>query len=105
MKAASANSTFLVDDPIWAEDFAPNGEYLTHQKLNAASNSGAQALFSKSGTQLQEDAMPSELTYHNQAHSPLTVSSTLEKIANQGPDAFYEGELGELTPCSSRPTF
>ena len=28
MKAASENnSTFLVDDPIWAEDFAPNGKY------------------------------------------------------------------------------
>jgi gamma-glutamyltranspeptidase/glutathione hydrolase len=30
MKAASENNnTFLTDDPIWAEDFAPNGE-LTH---------------------------------------------------------------------------
>jgi hypothetical protein len=27
MKAASQDSTFLVDDPIWAEDFAPNGKY------------------------------------------------------------------------------
>lgn len=24
--AASADDTFLVDDPIWAEDFAPNGK-------------------------------------------------------------------------------
>ncbi len=31
MKSASSkNNTFLTDDPIWAEDFAPNGE---HPKL------------------------------------------------------------------------
>ncbi|AEO71500.1 uncharacterized protein THITE_2152403 [Thermothielavioides terrestris NRRL 8126] len=28
MKAASQNNTFLVDDPIWAQDFAPNGTLL-----------------------------------------------------------------------------
>jgi hypothetical protein len=32
MKNASANNnTFLVDDPIWAEDFAPNGEFHRHK--------------------------------------------------------------------------
>jgi hypothetical protein len=25
--ASANNNTFLVDDPTWAEDFAPNGEY------------------------------------------------------------------------------
>lgn len=34
MKAASIyNNTFLVDDPIWAEDFAPNGEFDTSKGL------------------------------------------------------------------------
>lgn len=32
MKAASEDDTFLVDDPIWAEDFAPNGEHPTELK-------------------------------------------------------------------------
>lgn len=26
MKSATEDGNFLVDDPIWAEDFAPNGE-------------------------------------------------------------------------------
>ena len=28
MKAASSKNNFLVNDPIWAEDFAPNGEHV-----------------------------------------------------------------------------
>ncbi|KAK3320916.1 gamma-glutamyltranspeptidase [Cercophora scortea] len=61
MAVASSYSSFLVDDPIWAEDFAPNG---TLVKLGDV------------------------ITRKRYAES-------LEKIANQGPDVFYEGELAE----------
>jgi gamma-glutamyltranspeptidase/glutathione hydrolase len=41
MKAASQNNTFLVDDPVWAEDFAPNGSMQATTALNMADwNSG-----------------------------------------------------------------
>ncbi|KAK4198481.1 gamma-glutamyltranspeptidase [Triangularia verruculosa] len=61
MKAASVKDDFLVRDPVWAEDFAPNGtllglgDWITRKRL----------------------------------------ATTLEKIANEGPDAFYEGEIAE----------
>ncbi|KAK4250093.1 gamma-glutamyltranspeptidase-like protein [Corynascus novoguineensis] len=62
MKAASENNnTFLVDDPIWAEDFAPNGTLVQ---------------------------IGDTITRKRYAHS-------LEKIANQGIDVFYEGEIAE----------
>ncbi|KAL2015693.1 hypothetical protein VTK56DRAFT_5011 [Thermocarpiscus australiensis] len=61
MKAASVNNTFLVDDPIWAEDFAPNGTLLQ---------------------------LGDTITRKRYADS-------LEKIANQGADVFYKGELAK----------
>lgn len=32
-RASEDNNTFLVDDPIWAEDFAPNGKRGTRRSL------------------------------------------------------------------------
>ncbi|KAK4150101.1 gamma-glutamyltranspeptidase-like protein [Chaetomidium leptoderma] len=62
MKNASANNnTFLVDDPIWAEDFAPNGTLL----------------------QLGDTI------------TRKRFADSLEKIANQGADVFYKGEIAE----------
>lgn len=31
--ASAGNNTFLVDDPVWAEDFAPNGEHSIVERL------------------------------------------------------------------------
>ncbi|KAK4181151.1 gamma-glutamyltranspeptidase [Triangularia setosa] len=59
MKAASANDDFLVADPVWAQDFAPNGTLL---------------------------GLADKITRRR-------LANTLEKIANEGPDAFYEGEI------------
>ncbi|KAL2185227.1 gamma-glutamyltranspeptidase [Thermothelomyces heterothallicus CBS 203.75] len=62
MKSAiKDNSTFLVDDPIWAEDFAPNG------------------------TLVQLGDIITRKRY----------ADSLEKIANQGIDVFYRGEIAE----------
>ncbi|GAB1313157.1 Glutathione hydrolase [Madurella fahalii] len=61
MELASVNDTFLVDNPIWAEDFAPNGVLV----------------------QLGETI------------TRKRYADTLEKIANQGADVFYEGELAK----------
>ncbi|KAK4132956.1 gamma-glutamyltranspeptidase [Trichocladium antarcticum] len=59
--ASAGNNTFLVDDPVWAEDFAPNGTLLQ---------------------------LGDTITRKRYADS-------LEKIANQGPRVFYEGELAK----------
>ncbi|KAH6847879.1 gamma-glutamyltranspeptidase [Chaetomium sp. MPI-CAGE-AT-0009] len=59
--ASANNNTFLVDDPIWAEDFAPNGTLLQ---------------------------LGDTITRKRYADS-------LEKIANQGIDVFYKGEIAE----------
>ncbi|KAK4120862.1 gamma-glutamyltranspeptidase [Parathielavia appendiculata] len=62
MKAASQNNnTFLTDDPIWAEDFAPNG------------------------TLLQLGDTITRLRY----------ADSLERIAGQGPDVFYKGNIAQ----------
>ncbi|KAH6623024.1 gamma-glutamyltranspeptidase [Chaetomium tenue] len=62
MENASAdNNTFLVDDQIWAEDFAPNGTLL------------------KLGDTITRKRL----------------ANSLEKIANQGIDVFYKGEIAE----------
>ncbi|CAP70682.1 uncharacterized protein PODANS_3_7450 [Podospora anserina S mat+] len=61
MKAASANDDFLVSDPVWAQDFAPNGTLL---------------------------GLGDRITRKR-------LASTLEKIATEGPEAFYEGEIAD----------
>ncbi|KAL2160386.1 hypothetical protein VTH06DRAFT_1559 [Thermothelomyces fergusii] len=62
MKSAiEGSSNFLVDDPIWAEDFAPNG------------------------TLVQLGDIITRKRY----------ADSLEKIANQGVDVFYKGEIAE----------
>ncbi|KAL2130523.1 hypothetical protein VTI74DRAFT_6264 [Chaetomium olivicolor] len=62
MKAASVyNNTFLVDDPIWSEDFAPNGTLLQ---------------------------LGDTITRKRYAES-------LERIANEGTDVFYKGEIAK----------
>ncbi|KAK4190205.1 gamma-glutamyltranspeptidase [Podospora australis] len=59
---ASANTDgFLVNDPVWAQDFAPNG------------------------TLLQLGDLISRKRY----------ADTLEKIANEGIDVFYQGEIAK----------
>ncbi|OJD33792.1 gamma-glutamyltranspeptidase [Diplodia corticola] len=57
------NNSFLVDDPSWAKDFAPNGQRV---KLN--------------------DTMTRK-----------RYADTLEKIAVQGPGAFYNGTIANTT--------
>jgi gamma-glutamyltranspeptidase/glutathione hydrolase len=60
---SGAPTNFLVDDPNWAKDFAPNG---TLVRLN--------------------DIMTRQ-----------RYASTLEAIAEHGPDAFYTGPIAEAT--------
>ncbi|KAK0634626.1 gamma-glutamyltranspeptidase [Bombardia bombarda] len=61
MSSATTGRNFLAEDPIWAQDFAPNntlvrfGDIITRKRY----------------------------------------ADSLEKIANQGPDVFYKGELAK----------
>jgi gamma-glutamyltranspeptidase/glutathione hydrolase len=53
MKAASVdNNTFLVDDPTWAEDFAPNGQCSAGLEIPACTVSVAYANISGTLVQL-----------------------------------------------------
>ncbi|KAF2710454.1 gamma-glutamyltranspeptidase 1 precursor [Pleomassaria siparia CBS 279.74] len=63
MKSATTSSNFLVEDPQFAVDFAPNGRLL----------------------QL------------NETITRKRYANTLETIAIEGPDAFYEGPIAEAT--------
>ncbi|PHH55719.1 Gamma-glutamyltransferase ustH [Ceratocystis fimbriata CBS 114723] len=58
---AEAPYNFLVENPVWAEDFAPNGTLLGRGDIMTRKR----------------------------------YADTLEKIATQGPDAFYTGEIAE----------
>ncbi|KAK4228440.1 gamma-glutamyltranspeptidase [Podospora fimiseda] len=61
MKSATASDNFLVNDPLWAVDFAPNGTLL----------------------QLGDNI------------TRKRYADTLEKIANQGVEIFYSGEIAK----------
>ncbi|KAK3989878.1 gamma-glutamyltranspeptidase [Cladorrhinum sp. PSN332] len=61
MKSATASDNFLVNDPIWAVDFAPNGTLLQ---------------------------LGDKITRKRYA-------DTLEKIASQGAEIFYSGEIAK----------
>ncbi|KAH6621136.1 gamma-glutamyltranspeptidase [Chaetomium sp. MPI-SDFR-AT-0129] len=62
MASATANgNTFLTDDPLWAQDFAPNGKLLELGEIITRKR----------------------------------YANTLEKIAHQGIDVFYKGELAK----------
>ncbi|KAK4461621.1 hypothetical protein QBC42DRAFT_269733 [Cladorrhinum samala] len=61
MKSATASDNFLVNDPTWAIDFAPNGTLLELGDLITRKR----------------------------------FANTLEKIANQGAEAFYQGEIAK----------
>ncbi|KAK4166112.1 gamma-glutamyltranspeptidase [Cladorrhinum sp. PSN259] len=61
MESATASDNFLVNDPIWAVDFAPNGTLLKLGDLITRKR----------------------------------YADTLEKIANQGAEIFYSGEIAK----------
>jgi len=59
MASASKDNTFLVDDPVWAEDFAPNGKSLA-QNMEASAYTTCQVHSSNSERRSQGSDMPSE---------------------------------------------
>lgn len=59
MQLASTYSTFLTDDPIWAEDFAPNGRHAATSEINTIANTDWQAHYSGSETLSPGNVMPS----------------------------------------------
>ncbi|KAK4210023.1 hypothetical protein QBC37DRAFT_429447 [Rhypophila decipiens] len=61
MAAASTSDDFLAADPIWAQDFAPNGT----------------------------------LVKRGDVITRKRLADTLEKIADEGADVFYEGDLAK----------
>jgi hypothetical protein len=95
--AMSYGSRFLVDDPNWAIDFAPNGRF-----QNCLSLPGRFLIIFKARYSSSTRPSPGNDTQSKgvktQTHiGRLTLYSTLEEIAEHGAKAFYEGEMGMRT--------
>jgi gamma-glutamyltranspeptidase/glutathione hydrolase len=83
---------FFIEDPVWAEDFAPNGMHVSMFKI-------IQRLISRRHSCKRRRCHDPETIRKvglscSQSDHYLTKRSTLEQIAMHGAKAFYEGEIG-----------
>ncbi|KAG5982013.1 hypothetical protein E4U43_006500, partial [Claviceps pusilla] len=77
-------SNFLVEDPNWAQDFAPKGEIVfAHEDVQPSLMMQMLTAVGEIGRLVQVGETMTRKRY----------ADTLEKIANHGPDAFYTGDL------------
>lgn len=100
MASATANgNTFLTDDPLWAQDFAPNGKQTLIGDMAIWRLTNNRQAPGTRRDHHQEALCQVRLNVEPELETvPITntLLSTLEKIAYQGIDVFYKGELGKL---------
>jgi len=90
----SAGYDYFTKDPVWAEDFAPNGKLASKWPLQLYLQESFARNTPETGRHHDQETICEVGTPFPFLSIKLTILSTLEQIADYGSRSFYEGEIG-----------